>query len=386
MKDNGNILKFARLVFVCAAAVVAGCSGEKKPEVAEQTNAPAAKLPVFELSPRDWTLQSSTNRIKIAKMQTNDVIVAVNGHPLKRSDLEMMMTVKHMVLKRNKALTPYEVSKMTEDYSIDYPGNYVRQRVVFDEAIARGVVTTNDVEKFVERQIARSAKRQRTTPERLLKRYGRAARYMMYDQSMQFVAMRVMASSNLVKRVIVDDAFAEDVHKRVLEENAALSATNAQRVVKLKNVRKLIETGEMTFEQARERFSEVKPEDAEDGTFGEYERGDVDIKAIAEPVFALKEGGITEVIDEEELVSIYKVVSVAAEKKGEPGVGTVEPERRKLSRISLRKEPLFIVEEHEQLKKDLQQQMDVQAYNAYVDSLMTNGTNRVVYPNGRDLF
>ena len=386
MKGNGNIMKLARLIAACAVAAVAGCSGETKPEVAEQTNAPAAKLPVFELSPRDWSLENSTNRIKIAKMPTNAVIVAVNGHPLKRSDLEMMMTVKQMVLKRNKALTPYEVSKMAEDYSIDYPGNYVRQRVVFDEAIARGVVTTNDVEKFVETQIAKSAKRQRTTPERLLNRYGRAARYMMYDQSMQYVAMRVMASSNLVKRVIVDDAFAEDVHKRVLEENAALSVTNAQRVVKLKNVRKLIETGEMTFEEARERFSEVKQEDAEDGTFGEYERGDVDIKAIAEPVFALKEGGITEVIDEEELVSIYKVVSVAAEKKGEPGVGTVEPERRKLSRISLRKEPLLIVEEHEQLKKDLQRQMDAQAYNAYVDSLMTNGTNRVVYPNGRDLF
>ncbi len=386
MKDNGNILKFARLVFVCAAAVVAGCSGEKKAQSVEQTNAPAAKLPVFELNARDWTLQSSTNRVKIAKMQTNDVIVAVNGHPLTKADFDMMVTLKQMVLKRNKSLTPREVSKYSDDFALDYPRNFTRQRLVADAAIAKGIVTTNEIENFIEKTLAASAKRQRTTPERLLKRYGRAARYMMYDQSMEYITARALASTNFFARAIVGDEFADAVHKSVLEENAKTSATNAQRVAKLKNVKKIVDMGEMTFEQARERFSELKDEDREDGLMGEYERGNDEIKAVSAEAFGLKEGATTGIVEDDDFAYFCKVVSVSPEKKGGPGIGLVEPEKRTLSRIGIRKEPLLIVEKREELLKDLQKQMDVQAYGAFVDSLVTNAAYRVVYPNGIDFF
>ena len=204
---------------------------------------------------------------------------------------------------------------------------------------------------------------------------------MKYEQAVTFIMGKLIAAKIPPKRE-VDDAFVEDVRKSVLAENEATAASNAVKRANLGHLRKLIADREITFEKARSKFSEIKEEDLPDGTWGEFERGDEEIKPFAKAVFGVREGEMTGILEDDDNFYILKIAYVSPEKAGAEAIGVVQPEKRTVSRIAFRKSPPFIVQSREDLKKDLQSQMQIQAIEEYANTLLTNGQNKVVYPNG----
>ncbi len=383
----GYGMDYRYAIALCFAFLVVGCTEKScgpSPSLGKKQEAMPV-LPVFELVPRDGSLATSTNAIPIAKMSSNDVIVAVNGYPLTKEMYDAAVTLKQRSLMRDRSLNTFEVAKMSEDFAIEYPRNFMAQRLLVDDAISRGVVTTNEVEEYVDGYIAASAKRQNTTVEEIERRFGSAVKYMKYEQSVAYIMQKLIAT-NIPPKAVVDDAFVEMVRKNVLIDNEETAASNATKRVRLAELRKQIQNGEISFEKARERFSEIKDEDRPDGTWGEFDIEDEGIKPYAKILFGLNAGEVAEVQEDDENYYIFKVVSIAPGKRGDKAVGIIEPEKRKIARIAVRKIPLFIVQEHEALKRDLMDQMQIRAVDDYVNWLLTNGTSKVVYPNGSRFF
>lgn len=189
--------------------------------------------------------------------------------------------------------------------------------------------------------------------------------------------MNKFISQNVRPATKVTDELVELFQKEIQTENRNAALSNDLLRAEMQNVRRQIVSGGLKFEDAAGCDG--------DGYWGEFEAGDFPNKEFENAVFALREGQISDVLEDDDGLHIVKLLSREApmeDLSGEPH----ESAKVKLAHIYREKIPLLLTQGNLELSMDLERQFQTQAINEYIFQLMTNGNNSVIFPHGGNLF
>lgn len=338
-------------------------------------------LDMVEIAERQNVAFATNAPKKIAAMEAEDVILAVNGYPLTKQAYEDFMDLKQTGLMERKGMTSIVLDKLMDEYRVSYVKNFIAQRLLVDNAFATGIATTNEILSAVEELLKKDARKKGKKVADYLKKFNGKERYFLYELCVSHTINKLV-SQKIPPRKVVDPEFTAAVQKQIDIDNASAEATNKMYKAKLEYYRKQILGEKLDFKTVVKSFSD----DAEDdGIWGEFEEGDFDSPEVQAKVFALKEGEISDVIEDDDGLQLVKVLKIVPPVKDDDG-RVIEREKRTLSRIFITKVPLIIRQTDILLTADLKRQMQIQAVSAYTTALSTNSVNRIEYPNGRDLF
>lgn len=318
---------------------------------------------------------------KIHLMRTNDVILAVNGYPLTKQAYDDLMELKLKSLLKKKGMSELVAQKLMDDYRVSYIKTFIGQRLLVDHAFAQGVATTNEILSEVENDLKDEAQKRGKNVSDILAQLEGKERYFLYEVYVSHIIDRVV-SQEIPPKSVVDETFISAVQKQIDLDNKAAESTNNAFMSKLAYYKEQIESQKLDFLSVVKSMS-GNPKD--DGIWGEFEEVDFDNPVLQAKVFSLKEGEISDVIEDESGLQIVKVLKITPAVKDENG-RVVEREKRQLAHIYIAKIPTIIRQTDLMLTSDLKHQMQLQALNEFVTGLSTNSATKIEYPNGKDLF
>lgn len=322
---------------------------------------------------------------KIAEMLPDDVIVAVNGYPLlKRDYVERMKMLRTMIYRRVKNNLG-EADQIFEEMRKRFIDQFVSQRLLIDNATKLGVMSDEKLCEEMMSELAKVGKKRKLSPEELLSKYGNNAKHIAYETA-ERVLVKELVAQKIPPVTKVEDTFVSNAQAQVTLENKIATATNVLRRQMLEGFRRDISTGKTTFDNLVEKHMPDSLFEISSG--GEWEtvsRGELENPNLEELVFSAEESDILPIQEDPDgidLIQLRRIIPPVRDSKGE----IIEAEKRELARIRISKEGLFLRQTDAAMKKDLEMQMQLQAIDAYVQNLATNGQNTVVYPYGNDLF
>lgn len=313
-----------------------------------------------------------------ADLGSNAVLVAVNGRVLTKGTFETLMALYLKGILDQKKTNPLVADKMLEEHRRTYPRIFVGQRLLVDEAFRSGLVTTNEVLEAVSARIRATAKKKKQPVARLLGGYANGAHYFLYEQCVAYIIDKAI-HEKIPPKTTVDEAFVEAVKKQVQVENAASRATNAVARAALEKACTQFRSGRQTWTAVADDLEACGL--GEGGDWGTFTADDFDNAAHAAKIFALKEGELSEILEDDDGYRVVRVDKILPAEKDADG-NELNPERRQLSHLHVDKRPLLIEDSDVILTHDLKRQMQLQAVNEFVTKLSTNGQNKVVHPNG----
>lgn len=342
----------------------------------------------FKLIPEEIELETRTqesfptNSAKIiAAMASNDVIVAVNGYPLTKEAFDTMVELKFKEILQMKNMNQIAADQRLDEFKRHCPNNFILQRLLVDNAYQLGVVTTNEVLGAIEDMLKKDADRINKSVRDYRKRFLGKDKYFLYERAVSYVMNKLIAKK-IPPKATVNEEFTAAVRNQVKKDNFEASKTNELIRARLDGWRNQILSGKSDFLKVA-KFLEGDAKG--DGIWGTFEEQEMDDPEIAAAAFALKKGGISAVLEDDNGFHVVKVLEIMPAEKDANGAVVVR-EKRKLSHLYVEKIPLMLEESDVQLTADLKNQMQIQAINEYAAALMTNGCNRVEYPNGTKLF
>ena len=334
-----------------------------------------------QIAERSSVLFATNAPKKVAEMATNDIIVAVNGYPLTKQAFDDFMELRLEGLSKGEEMNSLALAQLMDEHRAKYIPNFVGQRLLVDNAFKLGIVTKGEVLSYVENRLKKEAHKLGKTAEEYLKRFKGRERYFLYEMCVSYTINKI-THKKIPPKTVVTPEFLAAVQDQISKENADAEATNKLYQARLLDYRKQILEKKLDFLALSKKLG--CDEDGE-GVWGEFEEGDIDDPSIRAAVFAMSEGEVSDVIEGEESLELIKVLKIIPAEMNDAG-RVIARERRKLSHISVEKEPLIIRQTDIKLTADLKAQMQVQAVNEYVSELSTNSVNRIEYPNGIDLF
>lgn len=369
-----------RLFSLSLASFFVGCSNDPDDNFTISGN-------ILEYETRSEVPFTNGVQRTVREMASNDVILAVNGYPLTKSTFDKLMALKgqhFLMLKRGNANA---AGKMVDEFAEKYPKMFMAQRLMVDNALELGLVTVDEVRHFVVDAVRKAAKAANLPVERYLKMNAKDERLFFYENGVSYV-MDKLVSEKIPPKYAVDDQFVSNVQEAVAQKNRNAAVSNAFYKAQLADLRQQILSGKITFEMAADTYSQ--PDDpsekvAKGGDWGELEEDDFLEPKNGGIVFHMEKGAISKVLEDDnglQLVKVLDIIPATTNAEGEIAMS----EKRHLAHIYITKAPLFVVDTKDELTRDLKRQMQMQAIDAYVLNLATNGVNRIEYPHGRVLF
>ena len=366
-------------VVVGLLALAVGCSREP-----EDTT---PYMDYVELKPRlESALPVSTNATTFFEtLKPEDVLVAVNGYTLTKSDFNEQIGRDVQFLLRRKNANEMAVEEQITQRKPTYIENFVTKRLLIDDAKRRQVMGLTNVFKIARNFVRANAKARGRTLEKFEKSYPGNITNMYYEVA-ERVWIDTLIATNIPLKCAVDAILVSNMQASVEADNQMTSATNELKRLELANLKKRILEGKITLAAAANQYSADADEGVgKDGFWGEFERNELTDKPLRAKVFNLKLGEISDPIEVEEGYHLVKVLKIRPPEKNDKG-RVIQPEIRTLAHIYFEKEPLLIRQDDRAMANDLTRQLQLQAIEAYVENLKTNGQNRVEWPHGRILF
>lgn len=321
----------------------------------------------------------------IEELKPEDIIVAVNGYPFYKRNYSVLMQLKAKEIMARKGMNSLMAEKLLAQYQAKIVRTFVAQRLMIDNALKLGIVTTNAVDEHVSEALQKLA--QGKSVSKFLKGLNGYSDYYLYDLGVAF-AMNELIKAKIPPLTTVDSEFVSNVQHQVAIENAVAKGTNAVKRSQMLEWRKQILDNRLDFTVVSKQFSEkdeMRPDVDASGIWGDFEESDFDDPVMRESIFSLKEGCISDVLEDDNGYHIVKVLSIDPPAFSEKG-RMIKHETRKLQHIYLEKVPMLLEQTDVEMTKDLKGQMQVFAINDYVQNLSTNGENSVIYPHGTTFF
>ena len=381
---NGRIPFLTFIPFLLIIAVVSGCS-------CNDDDGFVLDGDVLEMVPRLKSDFRDKEPKSLKSMKPDDVILSVNGYPLTKSHYDEWMKLKARYLMKKASNNANVAAKQLEQAQKLFIDEFINQRLLLDNARQLSVTSVSNVNNEIMLDLAKAAKEGKKTKKQVLAEFPGDSRYLIY-QVAEKKWLDALIKQKIPPKFIVDDQFLADAQAEISKTNEIAANTNAVRKAILAGWRREIIGGKTDFATVANERSEDYDKDLpiddsvqKGGYWGIFERGDIDDKAIQAAIFSLKQGEISDVLEDEDNLYLVKVLKVLPPEKNEKG-RVIRDETRELARILLEKEPLIIRLDDDALRDDLSMQAQIQAINDYVDNLRTNGTNRIEFPHGEKLF
>ena len=340
--------------------------------------------PAFVLSAQD-TNQLYRAVKSLDELSPQDAVLIVNEVGLTKRAYDRLLGMKIDEISSRKGMTDLVADKHVEAFRKSYFKVFIAQRLLVDHAFACGVVTTNEVLRHVEDVIAKVASQRGTSSKKYLAGLGVKRQQTLYELGVAFV-MDKLIHDKIPPSVEVTDDFVKSVKAEVARMNAEAAETNKLMKIRLQGWKHQIIAKKEDFLKVAARISDPDEDSpsSDDGVWGEFEEGDLDTPEMQAKVFALREGEISDVLEDDNGFHLIKVLAIKPPVVNEKG-RVIEREKRKLSHIYLEKAPLLLEEGDIVLSKDLKRQMQLRAVDKYVSELSTNGVNRIINPHGLPL-
>ena len=322
---------------------------------------------------------------KIAVMTPDNVIVAVNGYPLLKKDyvdrLEMLRTIIYKKVKNKLG----EADQIFDEVRIRFVDQFVSQRLLIDEAKKLGIMSDEKLCEELLSELTKAGENRKLSTEKLLSMYGKNAKHIAYETA-EKILVRELVAQKIPPVTKVEETFVSNAQAQVTIANDAAMATNALRRQILEGWRQDITAGKVTFDElVRRHISDGLFEINDGGEWETVSRGELNNPNLEEMAFNAKCGDVLPLQEDDDGIDLISLKTIVPPTRDDAG-NVVETEKRELLRIRITKEGLFLRQSDEVMKKDLEMQMQLQAIDAYVQNLATNGQNSVVYPYGKDLF
>ncbi len=331
------------------------------------------------------SVKDSRDVKKIDDMKPDDVIVAVNGYPLLKRDYDVWTGQLLAMIRKHAKGNLGEAEKYFEQARVQFLDQFIRNRLLIDDARTNNVMDNAALVAKIKAVLEERATANKITADELLSKYGNADRHLIYQ-----IAERELVSELVKQRIPpvteVDMTFVSNAQAQVTLENNIIGLTNSVRRQMFENWRNEIAAGKLTFDALVEKYGpDGRFEINESGEWETVARGDIDDETIAELVFAAAKGEILPIQEDDDgidMIMVSEIIPARRDKEGKIAMS----EQRILKRIRMEKEPLFLRQSNDKMFSDLKIQMQLQAIDSYVENLVTNGLNTIVYPHGRNLF
>lgn len=314
----------------------------------------------------------------IASLSTNDILVVVNGNVLSKGVYEELMSLYLKNILEQKDMNAHVAGKMLEEHRSNYPRNFMGQRLLVDYGFREKIVTTNEVLEAITKRVREMARQKKMPITRFLAAHEKNGHYFLYELCAAYV-MNAVIKARIPPKAIVDKDFIEAVRQEVRRENAASQTSNAVLRTQMEGIRHRLVDKHEDFATIGTELEATHV--AEFGTWENYTADDFDNPLHAGAVFSLKNGGVSEILEEDDGFRLVKVDKILSEEHSMDGQ-VLNPERRQLSYIYVEKRPLLIEEGDVVLAQDLKRQMQMQAINSFITNLSTNGQNTIFFPSG----
>ena len=337
-----------------------------------------------ELVPRLETVSTNLEFKGLDKLPGDAVMVAVNGYPLTKKVFDDVMLLRAAQVSSEKDANPVYANNQVENFKKTYLRNFVNQRLMIDRARELKLVSPDEMEKLVNEYVRKSAEALKMPVGKFVARYKDNFKYFLYEAATRIYQDRLVAKCIPPKREI-DDEFLAAVKAEIQSQNKAAKATNELIRVRMAGWKKDILQGKTAFDILAKKENEDDYADEKDpGIWGTFERQMIEDVALRNAVFSLREGAISDPVEDDEGFHLFKVYQIKPPQRNEAG-RIIQDEVRTVGHILKKKVPLLIEDTDAILTKELKYQMQMHAINDYLRNLMTNGSNRVVFPYGSNI-
>lgn len=323
---------------------------------------------------------------KIDELKGDDIIVAVDGvaYTKKMFDDERLLLAEQL---RRQGKSVQEIMSTLGQMTSLFPSQFVNKYLLILDAQRIGTPSRDEVQAAYTKNLAGLEKSRKMTLEQIEKLYPSKNKDMMYRKIAEEVYMRLYAATNIPPVHVVDSNLIAEVKASIQRSVAESAATNAAILAELKEFSSKFAGDTNAFAVAANTgdVDPVTPKGS-GGYLGSAEREQIENKEVAAAVFALKNiGDITEPIVEDDSAFIVQLLSVTPPVTNETG-RIVQGEIREMARIFRELEGKPVKMTDEALWEDTNRQMHSQGLAIKIDELKTNGTYKVVYPYGVNLF
>ena len=323
---------------------------------------------------------------KIEELKPEDVIVAVDGvsYTKQMFDDERMLLVAQ--LKRQGKSAQEILSTLGQMIQL-FPGQFANKYLIILDAQRIGSPSREKVQKAYTRNLEGLKKSRKKTLEEIERAYPSKNKDMMYRKIAEELYVKLYAATNIPPIRVVDSNLVAEAREAIRRSAAESAATNALILAELRTLSKTLAGDTNAFAVAANR-NDVDPETprGSGGRLGAAEREQIENKEVAAAVFALRKvGDITEPIVEDDSAFIIQLLSVTPPVTNETG-RVVQGELRETARIFRELEGKPVEMTDAELRREIDRQMHAQGLEKKISDLATNGTHKVVYPYGRNLF
>jgi len=377
--DGTRSAVVAIVVAMSALAYISGC-GDKKPE--QFTLPPDRDL--TELVPRMDSVP--TGKVcRVEDLQPEDVIVAVNGYPLTRAMFDGQIAIIARYAMTRPDINSYVLNEHVEKAKRNLVKQFPMKRLLIDESKRLKLTSLAEVNSNICHVINENARRLGKPPVEVLRGFKGDPRVVLAEMAEQYW-IDALVKDRIPPKVKVDAAFVSNVQAKVTAENIAAERTNEWFKAQMQVWKTQIEKGERTFADVAEKESRfMKGKIRPGGEWGDFERDEIDSRAVARAAFKLAEGAISDPIETDNGFHLVKVLGITPPVRNEKGT-VIEKERRHLAHVYIEKEPQILRFPDDKLLVDLKKQMQTRAIDEFSTFLATNGTHKVVFPHGMKFF
>lgn len=318
-------------------------------------------------------------------LKPEDVLVAVNGYPLTKAKFDEVLKMKAQELSTRKGANAAYAGNQLAEFKKSYVPLFVNQRLLLDEAKRLKVLSAEEISRRVNEVVTKQAKARKIPMEKLVKSFHGDFRYALYDiQAM--IVMNALIKKHIPPVGVVDDNVVAEFQKAIKEDVEGATKTNEMIRAKMAGWKRDILANKVTFEELAKKYNSGDDEDQDKpGYWGNIERGEIEDKRVQSAVFSLKIGEISDPVEDDDGYHLIRVLAIKPPERNAAG-RVIQDEVRSVEHIYVNKVPILIQDTDADLKIDLKRQMQLQAVNAYLENMKTNGANRIEFPHGKHLF
>ncbi len=338
-----------------------------------------------ETEPRREKPYETGEETVVDALKPEDVLVAVNGYPLTKAKFDEVLKMKAQELSTRKGANAAYAGNQLAEFKKSYVPLFVNQRLLLDEAKRLKVLSAEEISRRVNEVVSKQAKLRKMPMEKLIKSFHGDFRYALYDiQAM--IVMNALIKKHIPPVGDVTDSVVAAFQDAIRADIEGATKTNEMIRARMAGWKRDILAKKITFEELAKKYNsgdDASPE--KPGYWGDLERGEIEDKRVQSAVFSLKVGEISDPVEDDDGFHLIRVLAVKPPEKNEAG-RVIQDEVRSVEHIYVNKLPLLIQDADADLKIDLKRQMQLQAVNAYLENMKTNGANRIEFPHGKHLF
>ena len=352
---------------VATSVILSGCEKkQKETATAEPATPPPAETAAVN-APADDAEETA---------DPNEVVASVNDHKMTRKETNEL--VEKIVAKSYGDRVPAEqLPAFKNQFRARVIYSFIVRNFLIDEAKRQNITVTEDDRKAQLDKIAEALKKQdpTKTPEDLFKD-SPLGEQKAREEFEDGLLIDKMIKINVLDKIAVTD---EDINKRIEEikaqnektklKNETIPAEKEKALAKIKDIKKRIEDGTTSFEEAAKNESDC-PSGKSGGALGRFPRERM-VKPFSDAAFALEIGKLSDVVETDfgyHLILVNKKFPAVEAKDDTPAQAETVDASHILVRVP-KPDAILPIPTADELKETMKQEKSGPAVRQFVDDI-----------------